>query len=132
MISQGSSEHSICCIVPAAQAARGRAAVEAAFAEAIDDGQVEGVAVTPGIAVLAAVGDGMVGQPGVSARLFAGLARARVGLAEIFEQPHAALGDVDQAKVLQPFGPGAQHRHPAARDDRRGCHHRHGPSRRDL
>jgi aspartokinase/homoserine dehydrogenase 1 len=83
MISQGSSEHSICCVVPAAQAARGRAAVEAAFAEAIADGQVEGAAVTDGIAVLAAVGDGMVGQPGVSARLFDGLARARVNVRAI-------------------------------------------------
>lgn len=83
MISQGSSEHSICCLVPQAQAERGRAAVEAAFAEALGDGQVEGVTITPGIAVLAAVGDGMVGQPGVAARLFDGLARARVNVRAI-------------------------------------------------
>ncbi len=83
MISQGSSEHSICCVVPSAHAERGREAVEAAFAEAIGDGQVEGVDTTHGIAVLAAVGDGMVGQPGISARLFEGLARARVNIRAI-------------------------------------------------
>jgi aspartokinase/homoserine dehydrogenase 1 len=83
MISQGSSEHSICCVVPSAHAERGREAVEAAFAEAIGDGQVEGVDTTHGIAVLAAVGDGMVGQPGISARLFDGLARARVNIRAI-------------------------------------------------
>lgn len=83
MISQGSSEHSICCVVPAAHAERGRVAVLAAFDDAIADGQVEGVAVTDGIAVLAAVGDGMVGTPGVSARLFDGLARARVNIRAI-------------------------------------------------
>ncbi len=83
MISQGSSEHSICCVLPAAQAERGRAAVDGAFADAIADGQVEGVAITLGIAVLAAVGDGMVGMPGVSARLFDGLARARVNIRAI-------------------------------------------------
>jgi aspartokinase/homoserine dehydrogenase 1 len=83
MISQGSSEHSICCVVPAAHAEHGREAVEAAFAEAIADGQVEGVATTPNIAVLAAVGDGMVGTHGVSARLFDGLARARVNIRAI-------------------------------------------------
>jgi bifunctional aspartokinase / homoserine dehydrogenase 1 len=83
MISQGSSEHSICCVLPAAQAERGRVAVESAFADAIAAGQVEGVALTGGIAVLAAVGDGMVGMPGVSARLFAGLARARVNIRAI-------------------------------------------------
>lgn len=83
MISQGSSEHSICCVLRAGQAERGRMAVQAAFRDAIADGQVEGVRITPGIAVLAAVGDGMVGTPGVSARLFAGLAQARVNIRAI-------------------------------------------------
>ncbi|MBS0215451.1 MAG: bifunctional aspartate kinase/homoserine dehydrogenase I [Proteobacteria bacterium] len=83
MISQGSSEHSICCVVRAGQAERGRGAVHAAFSAAIANGQVEGVRVTTGIAVLAAVGDGMVGTPGVSARLFAGLAQAGVNIRAI-------------------------------------------------
>lgn len=83
MISQGSSEHSICCVVRADQAERARAAVQAAFVEAIAAGQVQGVAVTPGISVLAAVGDGMVGSVGVAARLFDGLARARVNIRAI-------------------------------------------------
>jgi aspartokinase/homoserine dehydrogenase 1 len=83
MISQGSSEHSICCVVNQAQAERARAAVEQAFAEAIGDGQAQGVNVTFDVAVLAAVGDGMVGTPGVSARLFAGLAQARVNIRAI-------------------------------------------------
>ena len=83
MISQGSSEHSICCVLRTEQAERGRMAVQAAFRDAIADGQVEGVRITPGIAVLAAVGDGMVGTPGVSARLFAGLAQARVNIRAI-------------------------------------------------
>lgn len=106
MISQGSSEHSICCIVPAAQAERGHDAVGAAFADAIADGQVEGVGVTPGIAVLAAVGDGMVGQPGVSARLFAGLARARVNIRAIAQGASernisVAVADADAVRGLR-------------------------------
>jgi len=83
MISQGSSEHSICCVLRADQAERGRMAVQAAFRDAIADGQVEGVRITPNIAVLAAVGDGMVGTTGVSAQLFAGLAQARVNIRAI-------------------------------------------------
>ncbi len=83
MISQGSSEHSICCVLPATQAERGHDALRAAFAEALADGQVEAVHLTPDIAVLAAVGDGMVGTPGVAARLFAGLADARVNIRAI-------------------------------------------------
>ena len=78
MISQGSSEHSICCVLRADQAERARDAAAAAFADAIADGQAQGVTLTRDIAVLAAVGDGMVGTPGVAARLLGGLAQARV------------------------------------------------------
>ena len=83
MISQGSSEHSICCVVRADQAERGRAAIAAAFADAIADGQAQGVHVTTRHRVLAAVGDGMVGTPGVAARLLGGLAQARVNVRAI-------------------------------------------------
>lgn len=83
MISQGSSEHSICCAVRADQAERGREAILAAFAEALADDQAQEVTVTPDICVLAAVGDGMVGLPGVAAQLFDGLAKARVNLRAI-------------------------------------------------
>lgn len=78
MISQGSSEHSICCVVRADQAERARDAIASAFAEAIADRQAQAVTLTRDIAVLAAVGDGMVGTPGVAARLLGGLAQARV------------------------------------------------------
>lgn len=83
MISQGSSEHSICCLVRAEQADRGRAAIEAAFADAMADAQTQCVNVTDGISVLAAVGDGMVGTPGVAGRLLGGLAQARVNVRAI-------------------------------------------------
>ncbi|MGY1458293.1 MULTISPECIES: bifunctional aspartate kinase/homoserine dehydrogenase I [unclassified Luteimonas] len=83
MISQGSSEHSICCVVKQDQAAHGREAILATFADAITSGQIHGVQVTDGLCVLAAVGDGMVGTPGVAARLFAGLAQARVNVRAI-------------------------------------------------
>lgn len=83
MISQGSSEHSICCLVREAQVERARAAVLAAFADDIADAQARAVRATPGISVLAAVGDGMVGTPGVAARLLGGLAQARVNVRAI-------------------------------------------------
>lgn len=83
LISQGSSEHSICCAVPRAQAAAGQAAIEAAFVQARHAGQVEGVRLEDGLCVLAAVGDGMVGTPGVAARLLGGLAQARVNVRAI-------------------------------------------------
>ncbi|KAG1537877.1 hypothetical protein G6F50_014776 [Rhizopus delemar] len=69
MISQGSSGHSICCVVRAAEAARGRDALLHVFAHELSVGQVQRVQVSEGVSVLAAVGDGMAGQPGVAARL---------------------------------------------------------------
>jgi bifunctional aspartokinase / homoserine dehydrogenase 1 len=83
MISQGSSEHSICCVVRAAQAQTARAAMEGAFARELSAGQINGVQLTGDIAVLAAVGDRMAGMPGVAARLFDALARAHVNIRAI-------------------------------------------------
>ena len=83
MISQGSSEHSICCVVRAAEAGRGREALLHAFAHELSVGQVQRVQVSDGVSVLAAVGDGMAGQPGVAARLFEALGRAQVNILAI-------------------------------------------------
>ncbi|NZA25754.1 bifunctional aspartate kinase/homoserine dehydrogenase I [Luteimonas sp. SJ-92] len=106
MISQGSSEHSICCVVRADQAGRGEAAIRAEFSEAIAGGQAQGVQVTGDICVLAAVGDGMVGHHGVAARLFGGLAQARVNIRAIAQGASernlsVAVARVDATRALR-------------------------------
>jgi aspartokinase/homoserine dehydrogenase 1 len=83
MISQGSSEHSICCVVRSAQIDIAHATLSAGFARELSARQINGIQVTPDIAVLAAVGDGMAGVPGVAARLFDALARVRVNIRAI-------------------------------------------------
>ncbi|SBV36225.1 fused aspartokinase I; homoserine dehydrogenase I [uncultured Stenotrophomonas sp.] len=83
MISQGSSEHSICCVVKQAEAERARDAVAQAFSHELAAGQVQRVQLSAGVSVLAAVGDGMAGQPGVAARLFEALGRAQVNILAI-------------------------------------------------
>ncbi|MEO5961964.1 MAG: bifunctional aspartate kinase/homoserine dehydrogenase I [Thermomonas sp.] len=83
MISQGSSEHSICMVVREPDAARTHAVLLDAFAREMASGQVQGVQVVEGISVLAAVGDRMAGTPGVAAQLFGALARARVNIRAI-------------------------------------------------
>ncbi len=80
MISQGSSEHSICCVVRAEQAERASAAVSDAFRRELDAKQLSDVALTHGIAALAVVGDGMAGTPGIAARLFGALRKANVNV----------------------------------------------------
>ncbi|TDK22951.1 bifunctional aspartate kinase/homoserine dehydrogenase I [Luteimonas aestuarii] len=106
MISQGSSEHSICCVVRASQVEPARAAVEQAFADAFADGRTQAVEVTPDIAVLAAVGDGMVGFPGVAARLFGALAQARVNIRAIAQGASernisVAIAETDATRALR-------------------------------
>ena len=83
MISQGSSEHSICCVVRAGASARDKAAVTEEFARELARGQIQDIALTHDISVLAAVGDGMAGTPGIAARVFESLARARVNVRAI-------------------------------------------------
>jgi bifunctional aspartokinase / homoserine dehydrogenase 1 len=83
LISQGSSEHSICCAVPENDGPRARAAVQNAFAGEIYAGQVEGVELVSGCSILAVVGEGMRGLPGVAAKLFGALGRAGVNVRAI-------------------------------------------------
>jgi len=83
LISQGSSEHSICCAVPQAQAERAEAVVRRAFASELADGQIQSVEAAPDLAILAVVGDGMAGTPGVSAKVFNALGAAAVNVRAI-------------------------------------------------
>ena len=106
MISQGSSEHSICCVVRASQATAGKAALERAFAQELLQGQIQKVSLETGISVLAAVGDGMAGRPGVAARFLSTLARARVNLRAIAQGASernisVAIASVDETKALR-------------------------------
>ncbi|HEY5019757.1 MAG TPA: bifunctional aspartate kinase/homoserine dehydrogenase I [Steroidobacteraceae bacterium] len=83
LISQGSSEHSICCAVPQAQAVRAKRVLEAAFERELAEGQIQNVDVTPDLAILAIVGDGMAGMPGVSGKVFSALGNAQINVRAI-------------------------------------------------
>ena len=83
LISQGSSEHSICCAVPREQADRAVNVVRAAFARELADGQIQAVEVDRELAILAVVGDGMAGIPGVAAKVFNALGSAAVNVRAI-------------------------------------------------
>lgn len=83
VISQGSSEHSICFAVPGVQADRAVQAVREAFARELADGQIQSVDVDRDLAILAVVGDGMAGMPGVSAKVFNALGASGVNVRAI-------------------------------------------------
>ncbi|MGA2342778.1 MAG: bifunctional aspartate kinase/homoserine dehydrogenase I [Steroidobacteraceae bacterium] len=83
LISQGSSEHSICFAVPAAQAQRAEEAVRRAFDAELRDGQIQHVDVAHELAILAVVGDGMAGAHGVAAKVFNSLGDAAINVRAI-------------------------------------------------
>ena len=83
LVSQGSSEHSICCAVPDREATAAEGVVRRAFAIELRDGQIHSVEVSKDCAILAVVGDGMAGSHGIAAKVFGTLADAAVNVRAI-------------------------------------------------
>ena len=83
LISQASSEHSICLALPEDTAERARDLVRDAFAEELETGQINNVDITPGQSIVAVVGDGMEGTPGIAAKFFGALGRAGINVRAI-------------------------------------------------
>jgi aspartokinase/homoserine dehydrogenase 1 len=83
LISQGSSEHSICFAIPEAQAVHAEEAVRRAFDAELRDGQIQHVEVALGMSILAVVGDGMAGAHGVAAKVFNSLGAAAISVRAI-------------------------------------------------
>jgi aspartokinase/homoserine dehydrogenase 1 len=83
LISQASSEHSICLVVPSAVGAAAGDALRAAFADLLARGEIEEIDVRTEMSILAVVGLGMSGTPGIAARLFGAIADANVNIVAI-------------------------------------------------
>ena len=83
LISQGSSEHSICFAIPHAEAERTARTVRHAFHAELNGGQIQNVDVVRGCSILSVVGDGMAGTPGVAAQVFGSLGAAGVNVRAI-------------------------------------------------
>lgn len=83
MISQASSEHSVCFAVKAGDAPRAVAALRTRFADAIRAGRISAVDSHEGCSVLAAVGSSMASRRGVAATMFAALAAANINVRAI-------------------------------------------------
>jgi aspartokinase/homoserine dehydrogenase 1 len=83
LISQASSEHSICIAVPAELAQRAKEVIAAAFAAELASGQIQRVEATDAQSIVAVVGDGMAGTPGIAAKFFGNLGRAGINVRAI-------------------------------------------------
>ncbi|HYY53948.1 MAG TPA: aspartate kinase [Candidatus Dormibacteraeota bacterium] len=83
MISQSSSEHNICFVVGAEHTERLIRDLQRAFAAELGRHDVGRVYAEQPVAIVAAVGEGMKGTPGVAARVFTALGRAKINVVAI-------------------------------------------------
>ncbi|XP_077213166.1 bifunctional aspartokinase/homoserine dehydrogenase 1, chloroplastic-like isoform X2 [Tasmannia lanceolata] len=83
MISQASSEHSVCFAVPEKEVNLVAVALQSKFRQALDAGRLSRVEVIPNCCILATVGQKMASTPGVSATLFNALAKANINIRAI-------------------------------------------------
>ncbi|MBS1598508.1 MAG: bifunctional aspartate kinase/homoserine dehydrogenase I [Bacteroidetes bacterium] len=83
LITQASSEHSICVGVEEAGAPKAKEAVDQAFDHEIKTGKVEPLIVEKGLAIVALVGDNMKSHPGISGKMFGSLGRNGVNVRAI-------------------------------------------------
>ncbi|MEP7320144.1 MAG: bifunctional aspartate kinase/homoserine dehydrogenase I [Panacibacter sp.] len=83
LITQSSSEHSICVAVNTIDADRAKFAVDAAFEVEINNGRLEPLKVELDLSIIALVGDKMKSHPGISGRMFSALGRNGINIRAI-------------------------------------------------
>ncbi len=83
LISQASSEHSICFAVPASMAKQAEQVVRRAFAAELEQNQIQTINVQEQCSIIAVVGDGMAGLTGVASRFFGTLGNAGINVRAI-------------------------------------------------
>lgn len=106
MISQASSEQALSLVVAASRADALCRSIERALEHEVARGLVERPRSQLGIAVLSAVGEGMAGVPGTSARLFDALGRMGINVLAIAQGASersisAAIGDGDAVRAVR-------------------------------
>lgn len=105
LISQASSEHSICIAIESTSAARAKAALKREFQHEIHNELIDDVHVTDNLSIVATVGDGMKHHPGTSGRMFSALGKNGINVVAIAQGSSernisAVIKQEDVAKAL--------------------------------
>lgn len=106
MISQASSEASICFVIPESESKHAVAALEEAFILERKSKLIDRIRVEKGVALIAVVGLGMRGRPGIAARTFSALSGAGVNVVAIAQGSSElnitiAVSESDATRALQ-------------------------------
>lgn len=83
MITQASSEHSICFVIQSKESAAAKKALETEFEQELIAGKIDDIAVKDNLAILAAVGENMAGHPGISGKLFEAIGENSINVVAI-------------------------------------------------
>ena len=83
LITQGSSEHSICVGTEQRNAELAKQVIDKTFSYEIETGKVEPLAVEADLSIIALVGDNMKNHPGISGKMFGALGRNGVNVRAI-------------------------------------------------
>lgn len=83
LISQASSEHSICFAVEKADAPQAKTAIEKEFQYEIKSEEIDHVQIERELSIVAVVGDGMKHSPGTSGRMFSALGKNGINVMAI-------------------------------------------------
>ena len=105
LISQASSEHSICFAIESKYSLRAKLAIEKEFQYEIQNDEMEKVIVENDFAILAVVGEGMKHNPGTSGRMFSALGKNGVNVYAIAQGSSelnisSVVKEVDISKAL--------------------------------
>ncbi len=105
LITQSSSEHSICVGIEEMNTAKAKEAVDHAFDHEISTGKVEPLIVEKALSIVALVGDNMKSHPGISGKMFGALGKNGVNVRAIAQGSSernisAVIAEADVKKAI--------------------------------
>jgi aspartokinase/homoserine dehydrogenase 1 len=106
MVSQSSSEHSISLVIRSGDSSSALRAIREEFRLEMERSLIEDVGVVPHVAIVAIIGAGMHGTPGISGKFFEALGKSRINVLAIAQGSSelnisAAIGEKDYRHAVQ-------------------------------
>jgi len=83
MITQASSEHSVCLVCRREEAAIAAASLKKDLSDTLYSGIIRSIRLNDGLEIIAVIGENMQGQPGLSGKLFSALGDTGVNILAI-------------------------------------------------
>ena len=105
LITQSSSEHSICVAIDDTNISKAKTAVEKAFSYEMETGKIDPLVIENNLSIVALVGDNMKSHTGIAGKMFAALGRNGVNIRAIAQGSSernisAVIGTADVRKAI--------------------------------